>query len=1057
MSLNIPVPITELERIGTLSTSSLFVIENDDVTNSLTWSAILSLLVDIPDTLIFGFGSVELPSVAFVDSSSGFYAPQLGSVAVTTNLTQKLVIGSSGVIEFGDVNKKESTVTTIKSESTSKCSVRFLQDFEVTQDLIIHADLQLSGLINFDDVTIDGDGDGGDLTVLGGYIRFGTDCNQTLNSYNRNRFYCDVISKENITITGNLNNHLTTFNTTITANDLVVSNESSFNTITTPESIEIDSGGTIDLNKDGSLTTSGDVTAGKIFGDGQDLTNLNLPTSLRLKGSIDPTTTAPPDPPQDGDLWYSTATGVFTNDWLGVEGDPLSVGQSFYYRAITNTNPTANWVLGGISDLQSPFFMLIDLDQTVTAEKTHNALIIAQNTIDTGSSDITANNLVLTGKANSSLTVSGNSGTTVTTKSYVDARMTNVILDFTLSTSKYIIGQSYNGSAARTWDLDASPVGTDNLVLRNDLGNFSANEITATFLNGVTIDAKTLDIKYPSDDAGYPVTLVTGTGLSELVYADNDFTYNPTTDTLSVDYFIGDITGDVTGNADTFTAFETERFLWSQRFDATSDVDGDLTNVGNFIPSGTGLSDIGSVDNVWSNFYASTFYGSLEGSATIGDSLREVIQDGSHILGGSWFGADPVTWSIDCDSDTVNGKIVVRDTDGSFSSNVITANEFVGPLTGDVTGNVSGSSSSVTGNTATTTRFETSRNLWTQSFNGTQNVDGDILQTGHIRPSQTSTFDLGSSSLPYQRLYVDFIDGDIPNNTTSTDKVNGPLGRGNYIEGSLTEWDGSTIDTWSVDPRSENIANKTVLRDNSGSFQSGTIAATFTGNITGDVTGNASGSSSSVTGNTATTTKFQTSRTLWDRTFDGTQNVSGIINTTGSVIPEVTDTSTFGRTDKKFTDVYAGTFYGYLQDNVTDVDKLVSSLSTGNYITSLSDWDGSTDVYWNVFARTNNENNSLVLRNSSGNIIGSTITSDLLGPVTGNVSGNVSGSSGSVIGGAVSATKLETQREITITLTGVLVGSGSLVFDETSETDLIAEVESERGSITISSLSPLPE
>ena len=171
MSLNIPVPITELERIGTLSTSSLFVIENDDVTNSLTWSAILSLLVDIPDTLIFGFGSVELPSVAFVDSSSGFYAPQLGSVAVTTNLTQKLVIGSSGVIEFGDVNKKESTVTTIKSESTSKCSVRFLQDFEVTQDLIIHADLQLSGLINFDDVTIDGDGDGGDLTVLGGYIR----------------------------------------------------------------------------------------------------------------------------------------------------------------------------------------------------------------------------------------------------------------------------------------------------------------------------------------------------------------------------------------------------------------------------------------------------------------------------------------------------------------------------------------------------------------------------------------------------------------------------------------------------------------------------------------------------------------------------------------------------------------------------------------------------------------------------------------------------------------------------------------------------------------------
>ena len=701
--------------------------------------------------------------------------------------------------------------------------------------------------------------------------------------------------------------------------------------------------------------------------------------------------------------------------------------------------------------------MLVDLDQTVTAEKTHNGLIIAQNTIDTGSSGITANSLALTGKANSSLTVSGNSGTTLTTKSYVDARMTNAILDSTLSRSKYIIGQNYNGVAPRTWDLDASPVGTDNLVLRNDLGNFSVNEITATFLNGVTIDAKTLDVKFPSDNAGHPVTLVTGTGLSELVYADNDFTYNPITDTLSVDYFIGDITGDVTGNVDTFTAFETPRFLWSQRFDATSDVDGDLTNVGNFIPSGTGLSDLGSVDNVWANFYASTFYGSLEGSATIGDSLREVIQDGSHILGGSWFGADPVTWSIDCDSNTVNGKIVVRDTDGSFSSNVITANEFVGPLIGDVTGNVSGSSSSVTGNTLTTTRFQTTRDLWTQSFNGTQNVDGDILQTGHIRPSQTSTFDIGSSSLPYERLYVDFIVGDIPNNTTSTDKVNGPLGRGNYIEGSLTEWDGSTIDTWSVDPRSENIANKTVLRDDSGNFQARIITATFNGNITGDVTGNASGSSSFVTGNAATATKLETTRSLWNRAFDGTNNVDGTLTTTGNIIPQVTDTSTFGRTDKKFNDVYAETFYGYFQDNVSDVDKLVSSLSAGDYITSLSDWDGSTDVYWNLFARSSNENNSLVLRNSSGNIIGSNITSDLSGDVTGNVSGNVSGSSSSVTGNAATTTKLETEREISVTFTGVLVGSGSLVFDETSETDLIAQVDTEIGDISITDLSPLPE
>jgi hypothetical protein len=1052
MTLNIPVPIPELQRTGDLSNESLFVIERNNVTHHVNWSRLLSLFINIPDSIIFGYGSVELPAISFEDSFSGFYAPQLGSVAVSTDHTRKLFVGPSGVIEFGDVNKKDTTVTTIKSESTTKCDVRFLQNFEVTQDLILHADIDLNGLINFDDVTIDGDGDGGDLTVLGGYVKFGTDCDQTLNSYNRSRFYCNVISEKNITIVGDINNHLTTFNTTITTNDFVVSNESTFNTITTPESIQIDDGGTISLDKDGDVTTSGDVTADKIFGDGQGLINLNLPNSLRLKGSIDPTTQGP-GTPQHGDVWYSTTTGNFTNDWVGLEGQDVRVGQSFYYFQ----TPTPKWVLGALTDLQSPYFMLVDLDQEVTGDKTHNALIIAENTIDVGSSNIVANNLVLTGKAESSLTVSGNPGTTLTTKSYVDARMINTTLDFPLSTSKYIIGQSYNGSSARTWDLDASPVGTDNLVVRNDLGNFSANQITSTFLNGVTTDAKTLDVKFPTSDSEHPVTLVTSTGLSQLVYCDNDFTYNPVTDTLSVDYFIGDITGDVTGNADTFTAFETPRLLWGQTFDATEDVDGDLIDVGNFFPSGTESSNLGSANNVWDNFYALTFYGTLEGSVTVGDSLREVLQNGSHILGGDWFGADFVTWSVDCDSDTVNGKIVVRDELGSFNSNVISANEFVGPLTGNVTGNVSGSSSSVTGNAATTTKFETSRTLWTQSFDGTQNVDGNIELTGHIRPSQTSTFDLGSSSLPYERLYVDFIDGDIPNNTTSTDKVNGPLGRGNYIEGSLTEWDGSEIDTWSVDPRSENIPNKTVLRGVGGNFRSGTITATFRGDITGDVTGNASGVSSSVTGNAATTTRLQTTRTLWGQTFDGRQNVSGTLTTTGNVIPEVTDTSIFGREDKKFRDVYAETFHGYFQDNVTNVDRLVGSLSTGNYITPLSDWDGSTDVYWNVFAASDNVNNSVVLRNSSGNVIGSTITSHLSGPVIGNVTGNVSGSSSSVTGAAATSTKLEIQREIRITISGTIAGSGVLRYDGTSEVDMIAEVETELSSITIDNLAPLPE
>ena len=49
-------------------------------------------------------------------------------------------------------------------------------------------------------------------------------------------------------------------------------------------------------------------------------------------------------------------------------------------------------------------------------------------------------------------------------------------------------------------------------------------------------------------------------------------------------------------------------------------------------------------------------------------------------------------------------KLVLRDGSGNFSSNVITANSFVGPLTGAVTGDV-------TGNADTATAWETARNL----------------------------------------------------------------------------------------------------------------------------------------------------------------------------------------------------------------------------------------------------------------------------------------------------------------------------------------------------------
>ena len=62
----------------------------------------------------------------------------------------------------------------------------------------------------------------------------------------------------------------------------------------------------------------------------------------------------------------------------------------------------------------------------------------------------------------------------------------------------------------------------------------------------------------------------------------------------------------------------------------------------------------------------------------------------------------------------------------------VTATKFIGPLEGDVTGNVSGSSGSTTGNAATATQLKTARNLWGVSFNGTANISGAMTGVNSI-------------------------------------------------------------------------------------------------------------------------------------------------------------------------------------------------------------------------------------------------------------------------------------------------------------------------------------
>lgn len=64
------------------------------------------------------------------------------------------------------------------------------------------------------------------------------------------------------------------------------------------------------------------------------------------------------------------------------------------------------------------------------------------------------------------------------------------------------------------------------------------------------------------------------------------------------------------------------------------------------------------------------------------------------------------------------------------------------------------SSANISGNAGSATRLQTSRNLWGNSFNGTENIGGTIL------PSATHRYNLGSTTYMFERTYTRYIETD---------------------------------------------------------------------------------------------------------------------------------------------------------------------------------------------------------------------------------------------------------------------------------------------------------
>jgi hypothetical protein len=143
---------------------------------------------------------------------------------------------------------------------------------------------------------------------------------------------------------------------------------------------------------------------------------------------------------------------------------------------------------------------------------------------------------------------------------------------------------------------------------------------------------------------------------------------------------------------------------------------------------------------------------------TITANTAAILTRGTYLTGNNFNGSAAVTWEVDASSANTIGKVVARDSTGSFAGGTITADQFIGPLTGNVTA-ISGTSTfyslvanniqgfTFSGLAAQASTLTPGRAINGVQFNGSQDIivtaaastlSGTTLAAGIVNSSLTS-------------------------------------------------------------------------------------------------------------------------------------------------------------------------------------------------------------------------------------------------------------------------------------------------------------------------------
>ena len=463
-------------------------------------------------------------------------------------------------------------------------------------------------------------------------------------------------------------------------------------------------------------------------------------------------------------------------------------------------------------------------------------------------------------------------------------------------------GGTYNGSAARTFAVDATDANTaSKVVARDGSGNFSAGTITAT-LSGAATSATTA-----TNLAGGAVNRIavqSGSGTTTFVVAPTASGQVLRWNGSSFDYVAGTISGAALGGNISTLTFGT--FLTGTSYNGTGAVT-IATNATNANTASTLVARDAS-----GNFSAGTITAALSGNATTASTAGSITSQANSA-------------TITATSANTANQIVLRDASGNFAAGTITAT-----LNGNASTATSATTSgSTSGNAATATALQTARNIGGVSFNGTadinlpgvntagnQNTSGNAATATALSSGQSNWVGTGVINnvvgllawKNYSNSHVIF------DASAGTSPSGGAVNNTNAAVAwtstypTLMGWNGSStygvrVDSARVsDNTSGTAANVTgiVAIANGGTGQSTRQAAmdALAGAVTAgqylrgdgvDVVmsaiqaGDVPTLNQNTTGNAASATVLQTARTINGTSFNGSANITITANTTNTL------------------------------------------------------------------------------------------------------------------------------------------------------------------------------